>query len=153
MAHTAVQNLQNYKRQQGSPPSYGCMPHLENVGLQDVVAKLHGLLAVQLALLSREHERQESVSAPRMRNRRAHDERSCATPPRTLPCNPRTLPQCHHIHWVGCCLLKMANAAYSMSHVKGFFWLPRLCGVTLSEALVQGKAGITHSPHQLSLRH
>lgn len=33
-------------------------PHLENVCLQDVVAELHGLLAVQLAFLPREHERQ-----------------------------------------------------------------------------------------------
>lgn len=45
--------------------------HLENVCLQNVVAKLHGLLAVQLALLSREHEGQESMPIPRRRNTRA----------------------------------------------------------------------------------
>lgn len=45
--------------------------HLENVCLQYVMAKLHGLLAVQLTLLSREHEGQESVPIPRTRNTKA----------------------------------------------------------------------------------
>lgn len=54
-------------------PQNSLTPHLENVCLQDVVAKLHGLLAVQLAFLSREHERQQSMSIPRTRNPKAHD--------------------------------------------------------------------------------
>lgn len=55
------------------PPA--CGAHLENVCLQDVMAKLHGLLAVQLALLSREHERQQSVPIPRTRNTKAGNQR------------------------------------------------------------------------------
>ena len=49
--------------------------HLENVCLQDVMAELHGLLAVQLALLSREHECQESMPVPRTRNTQVGNQR------------------------------------------------------------------------------
>lgn len=55
--------------------------HLENVRLQDVMAELHGLLAVQLALLSGEHECQESVPVPRTGN--------------TNACNGRPHSRCH----------------------------------------------------------
>lgn len=61
-------------------PFFQCRgSHLENVCLQDVVAELHGLLAVQLALLSREHEGQESVPIPRTRNTKVGNQRSRST--------------------------------------------------------------------------
>ena len=57
------------------PSLQWCGAHLENVCLQDVMAKLHGLLAVQLALLSREHECQQSMPIPRTRNTKAGNQR------------------------------------------------------------------------------
>lgn len=69
-SQSCLQN-QNLNVAPMKPSLQRCGAHLENVCLQDVMAKLHGLLAVQLALLSRKHERQQSVPIPRTRNTKA----------------------------------------------------------------------------------
>ena len=111
-------------RARGTPS----VSHLENVCLQDVVTQLHGLLAVQLALLSREHECQESVPIPGARNTE-----TCNTRPRTTgpqgrtsphkPCNPstsasppKTVESCLFTKDGRCCLF--------FKLLKGFLGIP-----------------------------
>lgn len=45
-------------------PTYHTSSYLEYVSLEDVVSQFHSLLPIQLALLSGEHEGQESVATP-----------------------------------------------------------------------------------------
>lgn len=78
---------QNLNAAPMKPSLQRCGAHLENVCLQDVMAKLHGLLAVQLALLSREHERQQSVPVPRTRNTKAGNQRPQCTSLQALGVN------------------------------------------------------------------
>ena len=78
---------QNLNAAPMKPSLQRCGAHLENVCLQDVMAKLHGQLAVQLALLSREHERQQSVPVPRTRNTKAGNQRPQCTSLQALGVN------------------------------------------------------------------
>lgn len=70
-----------------------------------MMAKLHGLLAVQLALLSGEHERQQSVSIPSKRNTRVANRRCIYC---SLTANT---PQCEGP-------LNSSSSASSHTHVK-----------------------------------
>lgn len=126
-----------------------CGSHLENVCLQDVMAELHGLLAVQLALLSREHECQESMPVPRTRNTQVGNQRpefislqalGANIAPRPLNCSPGASASPNktggrlllHRRWSMLFIPRVILRAFS-----GFLCL---CGVTQREASGQGRS-------------